>query len=261
VKGQGLAAREAQWFRWAFALTTANGNRRGHPSTCPMPYMSAASLPSETVTECDGRSGERVVWGEAERAQVALRVGPDRRWFRWAFALTTATGNRRGHPSTCPMPYMSTASLPSETVAKCDGRSGERVVWGEAERAQVALRVGPDRRWFRWAFALTTANGTPRGRPCTCSMPYMSAPSLPSETVAKCDGRSGRLVLEGGRQRRSRRGGRASSLGFSPSGQLPPPQTELLEAVLVPVACCICQLPPCQVRPWQNAMGGQAGWF
>jgi hypothetical protein len=77
-------------------------------------------------------------------------------------------------------------------------------VWGEAERAQVALRVGPDRRWFRWAFALTTANGTPRGRPCTCSMPYMSAPSLPSETVAKCDGRSGRLVLEGGRRRRSR---------------------------------------------------------
>jgi hypothetical protein len=40
VKGQGLAAREAQWFRWAFALTTATGNRRGHPSTCPMPYMS-----------------------------------------------------------------------------------------------------------------------------------------------------------------------------------------------------------------------------
>jgi hypothetical protein len=174
VKGEGLAAREAQWFRWAFALTTANGNRRGHPSTCPMPYMSTTSLPSETVAKCDGRSGERVLWEEAKRAQVALRVGPDRRWFRWAFALTTANGTLRGRPCTCSMPYMSAPSLPSETVAKRDGRSGRLVLEGGRRRRSRPRRARALARLLPLRSAATTANGNRSGRLCTTSMLYVS---------------------------------------------------------------------------------------
>jgi hypothetical protein len=150
VKGEGLVAREAQCFRWAFALTTANGDRRGRPYACPMPYISAASLPSETVAKRDGRSGERVLWGEAERAQVALRVGPHCRWFRWAFALTTANGNSRGRSCTCSMLYMSAFSPPSE--------SGRLFLEGGCRRRSRPRRARALARLFPLRSAATTAN-------------------------------------------------------------------------------------------------------
>jgi hypothetical protein len=52
VRGEGLAAREARWFRWAFADTVANGHRRGRPCDCLMLAMSASSLKRDRGKVC-----------------------------------------------------------------------------------------------------------------------------------------------------------------------------------------------------------------